>query len=200
MREEAEIERNELLKPGKCHDDAPAPVVPVLPDQVVSIPESAYKSRLGKLFVGRTEFLVFCNNDHAWGGLINPVDSGVNLYINSFTISNFTNTPLVGDVWFNSRLPENFQVSSNVSPENTALCPLPEPRARLLYSCHAEDKPICGVNPFLRITEPFSTLRAAQDGEQIIRPEAVILLPEAIDWAAASRWRSWFSAGGKKDL
>ena len=37
------------------------------PKPVVSIPEDAYESRLGRLFVGRTDFLTFDHNSYAWG-------------------------------------------------------------------------------------------------------------------------------------
>ena len=30
---------------------------------------------------------------NAWGGLINPSDSGVNLFINVYTVTNFSETP-----------------------------------------------------------------------------------------------------------
>jgi len=141
-----------------------------IPKPVVSIPEYAYESRLGKLFAGQTDFLTFDLNCYAWGGLINPSNSCVNLFIDVFTISNFTDTPFVGQIWFNTTLPDCSHVSNKVSPENTALCPLPEPKVKLRYASCVGEKLRGGVNPFLRIAEPYSTIVAAQDGRQIIPP------------------------------
>lgn len=58
--------------------------------EVVSIPVSLFKSMQGKYFVGQTEPLWVGNGLNAWAGLINPRNSGVNLYANVFTISNFS--------------------------------------------------------------------------------------------------------------
>lgn len=141
-----------------------------IPESVVSIPEAAYESRLGRLFSGQTELITFDHEYYAWGGLINPSNSGVDLFIEAFTISNFTATPFVGQIWYNTTLPSGAHVSNKVSPDNTALRPLPEPKAKLEYASDVEEKPRGGVNPFLRIAEPYSTLAAEQNGSIIIPP------------------------------
>ena len=141
-----------------------------IPKPVVSIPEYAYESRLGRLFGGQTHSLTFNHNCYAWGGLINPSKSYVNLFIDVFTISNFTDTPFCGQIWFNTTLPDCSHLSNKVSPENTALRPLPEPKVKLRYASCVEEKPRGGVNPFLRIAEPYSTIVAEQGGRQIIPP------------------------------
>jgi hypothetical protein len=147
-----------------------------IPKPVVSIPEDAFQNRLGRLFVGRTELLTFGHECYAWGGLINPSDSGVDLFIDTFTISNFTATPFVGQIWFNTTPPAGAHVSKNVSSGNTALRPLPMPRVKLEYASCVEEKIRGGVNPFLRIVAPYSTLVAEQFGRQIIPPGGTFVI------------------------
>lgn len=141
-----------------------------IPKPVISIPQATFESKRGRYFIGQTDYLTFDHDCYAWGGLINPSDSGVNLYIGTFTLSNFTDTPFVGQIWFNTTLPDCSNVSDKVSPGNTALCPLPEPKVKLRYDSCVEKKPRRGANPFLRITEPYSTLVAEQEGREIIPP------------------------------
>jgi hypothetical protein len=140
------------------------------PKPVVSITENAYESRLGNLFVGQTDFLTFNDTSCAWAGLVNPSPSCVDLYIDGFTISNFTDTPFVGQIWFNTDLPEHLRVAKEVSTQNLVYRPLPEPEVKLLYTSCLRGRPRNGINAFLRIVEPYSTLLVYQDGKQIIPP------------------------------
>ena len=147
-----------------------------IPKPAVCIPEASFESRIGRLFIGETGFLSFDHDHYAWGGLVNPHKSCVNLFINVFTISNFTKEPFMGNVLFNAKLPECPHTAVNVSPENLALCPPPRPMAELKYDSHTEEPPKGGISPFLRIAEPKSTLVAEQNGNQIIPPGGSYLI------------------------
>jgi hypothetical protein len=146
------------------HQGEPKPV------PVISIPQGAYESWLGHRFAGQTGFLTFGYEHYAWGALVNPADSGVDLFIDTFTLSNFTDIPFVGKVWLNTTLTCGAFVSTDVSACDTALRPLPIPKGQILYSSHRNEQTPGGVNPFLRIAEPYSTLVADQDGAYVIPP------------------------------
>ena len=57
------------------------------PMEVVDITSPAMNSMLGRYFIGQTGELCFGNCFNAWGGIVNPINSGVNLYFDIFTIT-----------------------------------------------------------------------------------------------------------------
>ena len=73
-----------------------------MPTEVVDITTPALNSMLGRYFIGQTELLNFGNRRDAWGGIVNPIDSGVNLYFDIFTITNFSAQSFVGGIWLNA--------------------------------------------------------------------------------------------------
>lgn len=140
----------------------------IKPQEVVSIPVSLSKSMEGKYFVGQTEPLCVSKCSSAWAGLVNPRCSDVNLYVNVFTISNFSDEYLTAEIWLNTNLPENFNISNKVSPTNTALKPLPKNNVDILFaeSINTEN----GVNVYERIVSPNTTLVGEEDGKFIEAP------------------------------
>lgn len=138
--------------------------------EVVSIPVSLSKSIEGKYFVGQTEPLHVCKGSDAWAGLVNPRNSNVILFVNVFTISNFSDEHLTAEIWLNASLPENLDKSYNVSPTNTAIKPLPKNRINILSSDSDIVTPKKGINVYKRIVQPNETLVAEEDGKFIIAP------------------------------
>ncbi len=138
--------------------------------EVVNIPVSLYKSLQGKYFVGQTEALWVGNGSTAWAGLFNPCNSGVNLFANVLTISNFSDQYLTAEIWLNAKLPEKGSVSQKVSPSNTALVPLPKNKVDIRYVQSTTEMPQGGVNVFQRIVPPNSTLVSEEDGKFIEPP------------------------------
>ncbi|MGI1659443.1 MAG: DUF6143 family protein [Desulfitobacterium sp.] len=141
--------------------------LPKNPFEVVSIPNSLSKSLQGKYFAGQTESLIFSNTTNAWGALINPVGSGVNLFANVYTISNFSDKPFVVQIWFNSNPPGPGTVSTKVSPANTALIPPPVPKVQIQFNQNVNGVPLGGVNVFDRVVPPGTTLVSEEDGKFI---------------------------------
>nr|WP_252221589.1 DUF6143 family protein [Cytobacillus firmus] len=72
------------------------------PIQVVNIPSPSLNSKLGRYFIGKTELLNFGGGYYAWGGIVNPINSGVNLYIDLFTITNFSAQNFISEIWLNA--------------------------------------------------------------------------------------------------
>lgn len=141
------------------------------PEEVVSIPVPLFKSIEGKYFVGQTEALKVGNGMSALAGLVNPHDSGVNLYANVFTISNFSDEYLTAQIWLNTNFPEESKVSKKVSPTNTALEPLPQNKVDIRFVESTKESPKDGVNVYERIVSPHTTLVGEEDGKFIEPPE-----------------------------
>lgn len=138
--------------------------------ETVAVPYPLYKSLQGKYFVGQTELLTFSNTTSAWGALVNPHGSNVNLFANVFTISNFSDKPFLAQLWYNASLPGPAYVSSKVSPTNTALFPPPVPKVQVQFSQNVSGTPVGGINVFDRIVPPGTTLVSEEDGKPIFPP------------------------------
>ena len=142
-------------------------ILPKRLPEVVSVPNPLNKSLQGKYFAGQTELLTFSNTTNAWGALINPTGSGINLFANVFTISNLSDQAFLVQIWFNTNLPGTGSVSSKVSPANTALVPLPVPKVQIQFNQNVSGIPVGGVNVFDRIVPPGATLASEEDGKFI---------------------------------
>ncbi len=130
-----------------------------MPIEVVDITTPALNSMLGRYFIGQTDLLNFGNRWDAWGGIVNPIGSGVNLYFDIFTITNFSAQSFVGEIWLNARPPRNAKPSSTVTPSNQAIFPPPKPKAIMLDASNVTKKtPTDGIYTFTRRVEPNQTL------------------------------------------
>jgi hypothetical protein len=139
--------------------------------EVVGITSPAINSMLGKYFIGQTGTMNFGNNSYAWGGIINPNKSGVNLYIDLFTITNFSQQNFTGEIWLNTETPKKSVVSSTVTPSNQTVSLSSRPKAIMKYADHLTESPIKGINIFDRIVAPNSTIISdSHQGSIIIGP------------------------------
>ncbi|MDD2432449.1 MAG: DUF6143 family protein [Clostridia bacterium] len=143
---------------------------PPRPFKVISIPNPLAKSIQGKYFAGQTESLSFSNTTNAWGALINPIDSGVNLFANVYTITNLSDKPFLVQIWFNTNPPGTGTISTKVSPANTALTPHPIPKVKVQFNQNVNGIPLGGINVFDRIVPPGTTLASEEDGKFIFPP------------------------------
>lgn len=141
------------------------------PAIVVDITSPAMNSMLGRYFIGQTGILNFGNKYSAWGGIINPVNSGVNLYFDIFTITNFGAQSFTGEIWLNAKQPKKSVISRTVTPSNQTIIPPPIPRAVMEYADYMIEPLTNGVNIFGRIVAPNSTLVSdSHKGSIIIGP------------------------------
>lgn len=159
-----------------------------------NIPIDLQKSMEGKYFIGQTENLQFGDETYAWAGLINPVNSKSNIYVNVFTITNLSNKEFISQIWLNSDMFEKSYMSKEVSTTNTSLYPVPRPKARLLYNDDILETPLGGVNIFDRIISPKSTMKAEENGIFIIAPGSsfILFFKSAIYDAAAIVAYGWW--------
>ncbi|WP_170110108.1 DUF6143 family protein [Peribacillus acanthi] len=144
--------------------------------KTVNIPNPLFQSIHGRYFVGQTEHIRFGKGKNGWGGLVNPFQSDVNLFVNAFTITNHSNHPFEAEIWFNAIPPGKSMISNNVTPANTALKPLPKPEVNIAYAEMVEGIPKKGVMAFRRIVPPQSTLASDEDGKFIFPPGGSFIL------------------------
>jgi hypothetical protein len=141
------------------------------PIEVVDITSPAMNSMLGRYFIGQTGMLNLKYGYSAWGGIINPYDSGVNLYFDIFTITNFSTENFVGGIWLNAKPPKKSIISSTVTSSNQTILPLPRPKAVMVYADYITEPLTNGVNIFDRIVAQNSTLVSdSHKGSIIIGP------------------------------
>ena len=142
--------------------------------KVVTIPNSLYQSQEGNYFVGQTPKL-HLKNDHSYGGLLNPRKSGVNLFVNVFTITNFSKQPIVAEIWLDAKPQDKWRTSNHVKNTNMRISPSPCSPVKLIY--HEHVKPLQGgVNVFDRVIPGNSTVVAEEDGKYILPPDSFFLL------------------------
>ncbi|ATW23853.1 DUF6143 family protein [Candidatus Formimonas warabiya] len=112
--------------------------------QVADMPYALYLSLQGKYFVGYAPDVQFVKGKYGWAGLVNPDHSCVNLHVYVWTVTNFGESPLSAEIWFNTNTPENSVISEFTSPANTAICPLPRPKVGILQANNVSGHPQCG--------------------------------------------------------
>ncbi|MCW2279396.1 DUF6143 family protein [Heliophilum fasciatum] len=141
-----------------------------LPVKVVDWTFSVWETLLGNYFFGQTEMLTFGDGYNAWGALINPTDSGVDMFWNVYTFSNFSSQPFTAEVWANSMPPGQGIVSKNIASANQMLNPPPMPKITLQYGDRVLQSPTQGIYAFTRIVEPKATLTRHDFQGMIIIP------------------------------
>ncbi|MEH7443038.1 DUF6143 family protein [Bacillus sp. JJ1122] len=127
-------------------------------NEVTVLPENVYHSYLGEYFLGQTELISFGGGLNGWGGLVNPADSKVNIFINAYTISNYSNEPLTAAAWLSGINPGNGRTSPHFAAGNQTIVPPPMPKVKIQNASFISGKPSGGTNAFLRRVEPITTL------------------------------------------
>lgn len=138
--------------------------------EIVAVTTPAANSMLGRYFIGQSGLLQFRGNDTAWAGLINPISSGVNLYFDIFTITNFSDKSFNSEIWLNANPQKKVKVSSTVTPANQTISPPKRPKVIMAYVDNMEQPLLNGVNIFGRIVPENSTLVSDSHQGSIIIP------------------------------
>ena len=138
--------------------------------QRVDIPVVLYKSLQGKYFVGHAENLEFEGGTGAWASLYNPPHSGVNLFVNVWTVAVDSMDPFDIEIWFNARVFGVAKTSTLITPSNLAIFPAPPSPIKLKYASNVTGAPFDGANAYNRTGEPGPTLVAEEDGKFIFAP------------------------------
>ncbi len=139
-------------------------------DYVADIPITLAKSMEGKYFVGAAEDIEFGGATNGWARLYNPPDSGVNLYVNTWTVSDITSTPFRVQIWFNSNPPGIIQESEFVTTANTAITPIPLSKINLQYGVGVKGFPVGGSKAFSRNGLAGTVIVEEEQGKFIFPP------------------------------
>lgn len=139
--------------------------------QISVIDDSLYHSLQGQYFVGNTESMTVTNNSSAWAGLVNPIDSGVNLFVNVWTVSNFGNTQIQAQIWFDSAVPNGSEKSCFVTSSNMAIRPVPRPKVQIVKAFGSSVlPPSIGIKAFERVIPSGQTVAEEENGKFIMPP------------------------------
>jgi hypothetical protein len=129
-----------------------------LPQKVIVMKDSVYHSQLGEYFLGQTEIISFGGNLKAWGGLFNPPNSNINLFLNAYTISNFSDQPITAEGWLGSKFTGKAVTSSHFAAGNQSITPPRQPGVLIKSADFVQDTPRGGTYTFVRRIEPSVTL------------------------------------------
>ncbi len=157
----------------------------------VDVPIELYKSLRGQYFIGYADNLTFGNGTSAWARLYNPCRSKIDLFVNVWTVTDVSEAPYRVQFWFNADPPGEPTDSTLVTPSNTAICPLPQPRVKLQYASNVVGEPEGGIKAFVRRAQPETTLVESENGKLIFPPGGSLLVflstPETPTTAASGR-------------
>lgn len=135
----------------------------------VSTPIELYESILGKYFIGYADNLTFgSNNTSAWARLYNPIDSGVILHVNVWTITDVLGSAFRAQFWFNATPPKSNVKQAPITPTNLVIKPTPKPKVKLEYASNVTGNPIGGIKAFVRRAQPETTLVESENGKIMI--------------------------------
>ena len=137
-----------------------------IPKKEVSIEYPLFESKQGRYFIGETP-LLSGTDGKALVALVNPSNSGVNIYLNAITITNILGYNLSAEIFLKSKFTGGIP-STLVSPTNIAFNPQSAPQGSIEYVPTTTQGPSDGVSIFTRVASPYSTL--VIDGGQIIIP------------------------------
>jgi len=173
-----------------CNYPNPSINKPAL-DYTVSVPINLAKSLEGKYYVGYADNLTFGKGTSAWARLYNPPNSGINLHVTVWTVTDVSEGSFRAQIWFNTNPPGTPQDSTLVTPSNLAYCPLPRPRVKLQYATNVEGNPIGGIKAFVRRGQSETTVVDDEQGKFIFPPGGSFLIflsnPETPDISASGR-------------
>jgi hypothetical protein len=144
-------------------------------NKTVNIPIELYESVIGEYFIGYADNLSLGNGTSAWARLYNPDQSGVNLHVNVWTVTDISESPFRAQFWFNST-PPGTPSEAPVTPSNTAIRPVPEPRIKLQSASTVTGDPIGGIKAFVRRGDPITTLVDTENGKLIFPPGGSFLV------------------------
>ena len=163
-------------------------------DKTVNIPIELFESLNGNYFIGYADHLNLGKGTNAWARLYNPPHSGVNLFVNVWTVTEISESPFRAQFWFNSYPPEGPFKTASVTSSNTAIQPAPVPRVELQFASGVSGDPTGGVAAFVRDGEPGTTLVETENGKLIFPPGGnfLVFLTVTGDLSAAAEGRIAF--------
>jgi len=93
-----------------------------------------------------------------------------------WTVTDISESPFRAQFWFSADPPGTPYESSLVTPSNTAIRPVPEPKVKLQLASNVTGEPIGGVKAFVRRGEPGTTVVETENGKLIFPPGGSFLV------------------------
>jgi hypothetical protein len=141
-------------------------------NHVVSLEYRVHQAFLGRYFMGHTPQLTLPPCGSVWAALYNPPASGMNIFVNTFTVSNFSATPFRAHLWLNAMAGGGVG-SPFVCAANTTIVPQTWPRAVIDYG---QSAPQGGCSLFTRVAGAHSTEVGNYYGKIVIPPGGTFLV------------------------
>ncbi len=138
--------------------------------QVINLDYRYYQAFLGRYFYGHTPMTDLGGGCDGWAALLNPPDSGVNLFINYSSVSNNSDTYFRAEAWLNALPQGKVLISRLVANSNGAVNPSPCPHAELAFGEFINDRPFKGVSIYSLMVGAGGTASAEPYGKIIIPP------------------------------
>lgn len=139
---------------------------------VISLEYRVSKSFQGRYFMGHTPTMTLPYRANGWAALFNPRGSGINIFVNTITVCNFSTTPFRATIWFNA-MPDGGQVSENAAAVNAAIQPPVWPEAAIVYGTGPLQN---GQSLFTRVAGAQSTEVGNYYGKIILPPGGSLLV------------------------
>lgn len=144
--------------------------------RTVNIPIGLYESMRGRYFLGYADNLSLSTGSSAWARLCNPRLSGVNLYLDRWSVTTVSGSPFRAQFWLDSNPPGKASNSDFITPANLSVRPVPISRAFLQKASGVFGEPDEGVEAFSRSGIPGETLVGDEGGKLIIPPCSSIMI------------------------
>ncbi|WBY64590.1 MAG: PQQ-3 domain-containing protein [Thermocaproicibacter melissae] len=165
--------------------------------RTVEIPIELYESMRGRYFLGLAEGLTLSAGTSAWARLCNPRLSGVNLYLDTWSVSTVSESPFRVQCWLDANPSGNSSNSDFITPANLSIRPVPISRAFIQQASNVYHEPDEGVEVFSRSGVAGETLVDEENGKIIIPPCSSFLIyvsitdPSALEGEASISFEWW---------
>lgn len=155
----------------------PTPPAPEQTPNQVMIPYAMSMSSHCRYFLGQTDKIDISGGAQGFGALVNPLRSGVQLYVNDWYVSNFSDQAVEMQIWFGpARSVVGAKASSQITPGFVQLSPCPAPHGQLLFSSADAARPSNGSIASTRILPPMTSIGAEKSGHWILAPGTAMMV------------------------
>lgn len=139
------------------------------PISTVDISDGHTQTKQKRYYYGRGNVLNVAPRGNAVYVLHNPIDSGVNVWVNRTTLTNLSKNPLVNKIILFTSVVQKLKRSAQVANSNTSGGINRKGKAQIFYGTNATIKK-GGVDPFLNSLTPYETFIIPINGSTLIAP------------------------------
>lgn len=148
-----------------------------------------------KSYMGQTEKMDVSDGKLSFASLVNPLRSGVLLYVNQWFLTNFSPAPMEAYTWFGKAVSiSGAKTSSQVTSGYIQLAACPAAQGQIMFGAEDAHDERDGVFASTRIIPPLTTAGAEPHGQWVIAPGMAMVLrvPNAGEKTSFSFGVSWW--------